>query len=53
MYCLHELQVDRLLEAFCEDAKITVDEAVQGIGRLNKITDLREIFYVSIGFIIV
>jgi len=45
--CEDELQVDGLLEAFCEDAKITVDEAVQGIGRLNKITDLHEIFYVS------
>jgi len=41
------LQVDGLLEAFCEDAKITVDEAVQGISRLNKITDLHEMFRVS------
>jgi len=47
MYYLHEFQVDGLLEAFCEDANITVDEAIQGIGRLNKITDLREIFNVS------
>jgi len=39
--------VDELLEAFCEDAKITVDEAVQGIGHLNEITDLREVFSVS------
>jgi len=45
MDCL--LQVDGLLEAFCEDAKITVDEAIQGIGRLNKITDLHEMFSVS------
>jgi len=41
------LQVDGLLEAFCEDAKITVDEAIQGIGRLNKITDLHDMFSVS------
>jgi len=41
------LQVDGLLEAFCIDAKITVDEAIQGIGRLNKITDLHEMFSVS------
>jgi len=27
--------VDGLLEAFCIDAKITVDEVIQGIGRLN------------------
>jgi len=47
MYYLHELQVDGLLEAFCEDACITVDEAIQCIGRLNKITDLKEIFNVS------
>jgi len=41
------LQVDGLLEAFCEDANITVDEAIQGISRLNKITDLHEMFNVS------
>ena len=46
-FYLDEFQVDGLLEAFCEDAKITVDEAIKGIGRLNKITDLREIFNVS------
>jgi len=44
---LHILQVDGLLEAFCEDANITVDEAIQGISRLNKITDLHEMFNVS------
>jgi len=35
------------LEAFCEDAKLKVDEAVQGISRLNQITDLHEMFNVS------
>jgi len=50
--CLHELQVDGLLEAFCEDAKITIDEVIQGIGRLNKISDLHEIFNVSVTVLI-
>jgi len=47
MEYFHELQVDGLLEAFCQDAALTVDEAVKGISSLNKITDLHEVFSVS------
>lgn len=37
--------VDALLDAFCEDAKITTDEAMKGISRLNKIPDIHDLFY--------
>jgi hypothetical protein len=42
------LQIDALLEAFCVDAKITIDEAIKGISRLNKIPDLHDVFHVSL-----
>merc|ERR1712226_813085 len=38
--------IDSLLDGFCKDMKITVDEAVKGIGKMSAIPDLREVFHV-------
>jgi hypothetical protein len=37
--------IDALLDAFCEDAKITTEQAMEGINRLNKIPDIHDLFY--------
>ena len=42
------LQIDNLLESFCKDMKITVDQAVEGINKMSEVPDLREVFHVSV-----
>ncbi|ESO01983.1 hypothetical protein HELRODRAFT_188546 [Helobdella robusta] len=46
IYESYRKMVDKLLEAFCEDANISQDEVILGISKLNKIPDLHDLFYV-------
>jgi hypothetical protein len=44
------LQIDSLLEGFCQDAKISLDQAIAGINKMSQIPDLREVF--QVGFLL-
>ena len=39
-------QVDTLLEGFCQDNKIALDQAIKGVKSMSEIPDLREVFQV-------
>lgn len=48
MFVIIKIQVDSLLVSFCQDAGISLDEAIRGVQKLEQIPDLKEVFQVSI-----
>ena len=41
-------QIDTLLESFCEDNGLTINDALSGIKQMSDMPDIREVFQVSI-----